>query len=462
MSDMVENGSGGGSRTLPPGESHDEYLELCALSATELLNDDERHRLNQHLRSCPSCREIRAQYGALIDAGIPSAVAGVEETPSAPFTADGSLDKAEAALFARLDHEDLRIKFAVQDRDVPELVGIRPAGLNGFRPERGGEINDRLWRGMWWQFAAAILLVFVLGFSVYRIGLHRGAEQTAAAVRSVYPESARAALASGGAGKRAQVAAAPATIRDEKPVVTALRAQMRVKAAEMGHLENEKAVLEQNLASSQSDQKQLQQNSDALNQRLTVDEADLASLQQRISAAGQQDAEDALLVTTLRQQVRDLKTSIDSKDAEIAREQELLDHDQDIRDLMASRNLYIAEVYDVARNGQTKKPFGRVFYTKGKSLIFYAYDLDEQPGIRDSSTFQAWGSHGPDRSDAVNLGIFYEDNAAKKCWILKAENAKALSGIDAVFVTAEPQGGSSRPSGKPLLYAYLRIEPNHP
>ncbi|MFZ0668300.1 MAG: anti-sigma factor, partial [Acidimicrobiales bacterium] len=125
-------------------------------------------------------------------------------------------------------------------------------------------------------------------------------------------------------------------------------------------------------------------------------------------------------------------------------------------------DLYVGEVYDVARNGQTEKPFGRVFYTKGKSLIFYAYDLDLQPGIRDSSTFQAWGSRGSDRSDAVSLGIFYEDNAANKCWVLKAENAKALNGIDAVFVTAEPHGGSSHPSGKSLLYAYLHVEPNHP
>jgi hypothetical protein len=31
-----------------------------------------------------------------------------------------------------------------------------------------------------------------------------------------------------------------------------------------------------------------------------------------------------------------------------------------------------------------------------------------------------------------------------------------------VFVTVEPNGGSQRPSGKPLLFAYLRIHPNHP
>lgn len=43
-------------------------------------------------------------------------------------------------------------------------------------------------------------------------------------------------------------------------------------------------------------------------------------------------------------------------------------------------------MYDVAKNGATRKPFGRIFYTKDKSLIFYGYDLDQQPGIHDTST----------------------------------------------------------------------------
>jgi len=51
----------------------------------------------------------------------------------------------------------------------------------------------------------------------------------------------------------------------------------------------------------------------------------------------------------------------------------------------------IAEVHDVSRTG-TDKTYGRVFYTKGKSLILYAYDLDAQPGVRNASSFLAWGA----------------------------------------------------------------------
>jgi hypothetical protein len=48
---------------------------------------------------------------------------------------------------------------------------------------------------------------------------------------------------------------------------------------------------------------------------------------------------------------------------------------------------------------------------------------------------------------ALDLGIFYEDNASRKRWVLKFDDAKALAQIDAVFVTVGPHGRSLRPSG---------------
>ena len=182
---------------------------------------------------------------------------------------------------------------------------------------------------------------------------------------------------------------------------------------------------------------------------------DLASERQERAQGGTQDASLAAQVVGLNRQLRDREQAINTQ-------QELLSHDRDIRDLMGARDLYIAEVYDVGRDGQTKKARGRVFYTKGKSLVFYAYDLDQQPGVKDSNSFQVWGRRGADMHEAVNLGIFFEDNAAKKRWVVKSDDAKTLEQIDAVFVTVEPNGGSNKPSGRPLLYAYLKIDPNHP
>jgi len=158
----------------------------------------------------------------------------------------------------------------------------------------------------------------------------------------------------------------------------------------------------------------------------------------------------------------DRERDLDRKQEEVAKQQELLDRDRDIRELMGARDLYIAEVHDVNGKGETSKTYSRIFYTRGKKLIFYAYDLDSQPGLQNAETFQVWGRRGPDKRRARSLGILYEDNMDKKRWVLKANDPQTLEDIDAVFVTAEPNGGSQHPSGRQLLFASLRVSPNHP
>jgi hypothetical protein len=46
--------------------------------------------------------------------------------------------------------------------------------------------------------------------------------------------------------------------------------------------------------------------------------------------------------------------------------------------------------------------------------------------------------------------------------VLRLDDPKTIAKIDAVFVTVEPKGGSQKPSSKPLLFAYLKVAPNHP
>ncbi len=199
-----------------------------------------------------------------------------------------------------------------------------------------------------------------------------------------------------------------------------------------------------------------------MSQKLEAAEAKTQGLQSTLDSLERQSSQDKQRVTALEAKVSDLTGLLRDRENTLDQQQELLAHDRDIRDLMGARDLYVAEVYDVERNGETKKPYGRVFYTKGKSLIFYAYDLDQQAGAKNASTFQAWGRRGPDWQQALNLGIFYVDNSSKKRWVLRFDDPKALAQIDAVFVTVEPNGGSHKPSNKPLLFAYLHIDPNHP
>jgi len=144
------------------------------------------------------------------------------------------------------------------------------------------------------------------------------------------------------------------------------------------------------------------------------------------------------------------------------RERQLIAAGKEIRDLMGARNLHIIDVYDVDGNSRTGKKFGRVFYTEGKSLIFYAFDLAPHDRSRFTHSFQAWGIQEPERQPAKSLGIFYADDETHNRWVLKFDDPEAIAQIDAVFVTVEPPGGSSKPTGHKLLYAYLDGQPNHP
>jgi hypothetical protein len=241
-----------------------------------------------------------------------------------------------------------------------------------------------------------------------------------------------------------------------------LRKKLKRQSSDLTQL---KGVQEQFAADHRNDEaakQELIQREAQSREKVELAEANSRELQQKLDSLAKQSAEDQGRVVQLTAQVKELTQAVHDRDAAVDQKDELLAKDRDIRELMGARELYVAEVYDVNRTGETRKPYGRVFYTRGKSLIFYAYDLDQEPEIKNASTFQAWGQHGPDRQQALSLGIFYEDNASKKRWVLKLDDSKALAQLDAVFVTVEPRGGSHRPSGKPLLFAYLKTDPNHP
>jgi hypothetical protein len=46
--------------------------------------------------------------------------------------------------------------------------------------------------------------------------------------------------------------------------------------------------------------------------------------------------------------------------------------------------------------------------------------------------------------------------------VLRSNDPAKIAQIDSIFVTAEPGGGSQKPSGKPFLFASLHQPPNHP
>ena len=431
---------------------HDEFLELCAVSTSGELTEEEQKRLETHLVVCSSCREALRQYQSVVDQAIPS-IAATEEPERIGHDRSWSPERAEKALFVRLAREEKR---------PPDRTGNRNTSSD-FPHRILPTPSESTWRHVWMLYAAGILLFVALSFFAYRIGMRRGTDSA-----KIVPHQPTVAAPNkpsleeqlSDAGHEQEMARAEIAHRDR--MIADLRRQLDRQSAEINAMKASQGRLENDLQAGNASRQDLIQQRTELAEKLDSAEASSQALQGKMNTLSQQSVDDANRLKASEAKVNDLSHLLQQRETDLEQQDQLLAHDRDIRELMGARDLYIAEVYDVAGTGETKKPYGRVFYTRGKSLIFYAYDLDMQTELKRASAFQAWGRRGPDRQQSVNLGIFYEDNASRKRWILKCDNPKTLAQIDAVFVTVEPNGGSHKPSSKPLLFAYLKVNPNHP
>jgi len=442
-----------GAGALSLSEPHNEFLALCAVSTSGQLTEEEQIKLQEHLVVCPSCREVLKQYEAVVNRAIPAIAAdkASDDLEADPDWSERQERQAEQAFFKRLEQEQ-----RVEPKKVRSAADIFPS------PHRPAPFSsESTWRHVWMLYAASILLFVSLSFYAYRVGVHRG-EGTArlAPPPPTIPNQPSLEAQLSDAGHERQIARAQIEQRDE--TIANLRQQLAQLVAEINGLKAVKDRLENTLRAGDTTRQDLVQQRAELRQQLDAAVSGSQALQQKLDSLAEQSAQDTAHAKSMDAKVSDLNRLLHDREVALDQKDELLAHDRDIRELMGARDLYVAEVYDVLKNGQTQKPYGRVFYTKGKSLIFYAFDLDRQTEQKHAGTFQAWGRRGPDREQALNLGVFYEDNAAKKRWILKCDDPTTLAQIDAVFVTIEPNGGSHKPSGKSLLFAYLRVDPNHP
>lgn len=439
----------------PDPTSHREFLELCALSIGGPLSRDEERRLERHLAACSACSDVLKEYQKISQLGFSAAAPDLMPDPGAVAPL-GSTASAKRKLFRQLQSEGVLVPAHAPARfwwveRFERFLDIRAAAGPLF-PQ--GELLSLM------RYAAAILLVAIALVSAYRLGAKKGSQLSES--RPLAQPSTPLALDQQSGNLAQDGQALVEKLHDRNRLIQDLTNRRNRELGEVARLKEQGKNLQDAIAKAGEERSQLASERDAVAAQLKLAQSSLAKTGEDLAGLRQQREADLIRATDLESRIAELSERLKDREDTIEEQQRLLAADRDIRELMGARDLYLAEVYDVGRDGDTQKPFGRIFFTKNKSLIFYAYDLDQQPGIKNASAFQAWGQRGPDRKHALSLGIFYQDNTANKRWVLKVDDPKTLQQIDAVFVTVEPHGGSREPSGHRLLFASLRVEANHP
>jgi predicted nucleic acid-binding Zn-ribbon protein len=418
---------------------HEEFRELCALANTDALDEDERARLAEHLAHCAECRELSEQYSLVAREGMPML----------------------ASEFAG-SHTESNSELAFDLPGIKAVVLAQTAGSHSETPRRVSHFSHPAKRrlvpalGVGLAAAAVLIAVSVISYQRGRASVQPVVAQSSeltGKLQNVSTEKAALDSRLGAESQREsqleqQSQQAQATVADLQSKIETLTTSAQGAA-------QANSALSQQVQSLSTDKSNL-------TAQLQQAQQDYQQVQTELTTLRNQRQQDSLHYASLEMEVTDLRHRLSDAQGRVNDDTQYLASDRDIRELMGARQLYIADVVDVDQNGDRRKPFGRVFYTKGKSLIFYAFDLDQQARLTDA-TYQAWAREGSDKAKPTSLGIFYVDSEANRRWALKASDPKVLSEINSVFVTVEPKGGSQKPTTKPLLYAYLRTEtPNHP
>jgi len=431
-------------------EKHDAFEKICAAASLGKATPGDLVRLERHVVDCPSCWQ--AYHGYVSAAAFEFA----SVTQDLRLSSNDARECLDSDLFIRRWFDRAEREGIAFSKEVRRPVSREKRAQWPLSP-------SRIWREYATAMVYATLIVLALSTGY------------------MYWKSTKSTLMGAGRVSGTQDASAP-QITKRAMELTAANQTLR---AEIDHLNLELANAEHRLSASEtSGQKAIaQEQRDFAAQRnlmqsqalqlqaqLQTNQIELSKLQ---SLAGnrQTEAEEQrkrageleMSLAVAQDNLNDVTGKLKEQSAALTRERELLAMGRDVTDLMGARNLHILDVVDTDSRGKTRPAFGRIFFTEGKSLVFYAYDLNEAKMQKASLQYQVWAKkEGPNRP-AKRLGIFYSDDKAQNRWVFKCDDAKVVKEIDSVFVTlGRPNGDSTRPEGSPLMFAYLHGAPNHP
>jgi hypothetical protein len=401
--------------------THEQYEELCALAASGQASQDELEDLRSHLDGCPNCRSAAYDFTQISARGL-AQVAAKRLRCEIPA---GMTQR----FMARARSEGIEMR---RDNLLP-LV----------RPK---QVSQSMALG------AVAALALVAG--LLAIGRHRppiaagphpdGAVPMANTAPSILPQGQKE-----DAEQRRKLGSTQSEIASMRAAIREQRSELEAASKTQSSLIAQLSDAEQESAKIRSDKLQLET-------RIAGLEAALAKAR---SDKGSSDAVAALQDTELR----NLRSKLADQETVLNQQEELAARGSDVRDLVVARNLHIIDVHDRDANGKSQRAFGRIFYTEGKSLTFYAYDLGEPRKLDAKVSFYVWGERLGAEKPIRSLGIFHDDDVKAGRWVLTFDDPQVLAQINSVFVTAESSKKAIKePGGRRVLFAFLGDEPNHP
>jgi len=400
---------------------HDRFEELASLAAIGELSLEEHEEFLRHEKTCPQCREILAQTSSLATAAI---LAG-------PSTKEDKAVQGER-------HRRLRAGIA---RNLPAVVPVSFVERYQHRVVAG--------------VAAAFLFGAAVGAAV---GLHQAPSVSVVktpveVATSVKGEILKTLQIGQGENARLQV------------VVAELQTRVEETVAENRKLRDKLTLSDQHATELETKLTEFERQFNAQSQEVTQAQNDLSAARNELARAKESISASQGKIESLQFAAAEKDARLTEVSASVERERAMLSQGREIRDIMGARDLHIVDVIDRDGKGRARKAFGRAFYTQGKSLIFYAFDLPAKNTADGKFVYAAWGSNSNNLNSKVahSLGIFYNDDQTQHRWAMKFDDPKLLEEIDTVFVTLEPANRSfTMPTGKPILEAYFGTPPNHP
>jgi hypothetical protein len=395
---------------------HEAYEELCALAAGGLLEEADLIDFRTHMKECSQCRSDYQELLTLVTRDLPQS--------------EGTFRQKLAEMRAE-PMPGSRQRF------------LRRARAEGvvFSPEVDTPVRSSRWyfRPITALAPVAALLVVAVGLTAYRL------HQT--------PETARA--------KDANTAQQIAELERQNSALTASLARLNESLA-AGQRENEN--LRRQLGNAGTTAENLRRSSSQNVQLLDESrnqEKLLAEARDEAARSSQLRINDEASLVEQQARITELSNKLRVASATLDMERRLAASGRDVPALMAARQLHVIDVHDTDPNGNPSQAFGRVFLAEGKSLTFYAFDLNEDKAANEKRSFQVWAALGTGNNSAHSLGFLRLDAKSQGRWVLDVENPELVKEISSVFVTIEPTVGGQQPDGQKMLYAYLG-EANHP